>query len=80
MTLKNKRLALVNPSGVVLWTAETGLQAAAAPLFMGGGSCLIRHFVEYDPARVTINGDINATAKGYERLAEAALRKSRVIV
>ena len=47
---------------------------------MGGGSCLIRHFVEYDPARVTINSDINATAKGYERLAEAALRKSRVIV
>ena len=47
---------------------------------MGGGSCLIRHFVEYDPARVIINGDINATAKGYERLAEAALRKNRVIV
>ena len=47
---------------------------------MGGGSCLIRHFVECDPARVTINGDINATAKGYERLAEAALRRSRVIV
>ena len=42
---------------------------------MGGGSCLIRHFVEYDPARITINGDINATAKGYERLAEAALRR-----
>ena len=47
---------------------------------MGGGSCLIRHFVEYDPARVTINGDMNATAKGYERLAEAALRRSRVII
>ena len=47
---------------------------------MGGVSCLIRHFTEYDPARVTINGDINATAKGYERLAEAALRRSRVIV
>ena len=46
----------------------------------GGGSCLIHHFTEYDPARVTINGDINATAKGYERLAEAALRRSRVIV
>ena len=47
---------------------------------MGGGSCLIRNFVEYDPARVTINGDICATAKGYERMAEAALRKSKVIV
>ena len=43
---------------------------------MGGGGCLIRHFVEYDPARVTINSDIHATAKGYERLAEAALRRS----
>ena len=43
---------------------------------MGGGSCLIRHFVEFDPARVTINSDIHATAKGYERLAEAALRRS----
>ena len=42
---------------------------------MGGGGCLIRNFIDYDPARVRINGDINATAKGYERLAEAALRK-----
>ena len=42
---------------------------------MGGGNCLVRNFVEFDPARVTINSDINATAKGYERLAEAALRK-----
>ena len=47
---------------------------------MGGGSCLIRHFVEYDPARVTINSDINATAKGYERLAEAALRRHGSVV
>ena len=42
---------------------------------MGGGGCLIRNFVDYDPARVRINSDINATAKGYERLAEAALRR-----
>ena len=42
---------------------------------MGGGGCLIRNFVDYDPARVRITSDINATAKGYERLAEAALRK-----
>ena len=42
---------------------------------MGGGSCLIRNFAKYDPNRVTINSDICATAKGYERLAEAALRK-----
>ena len=43
---------------------------------MGGGSCLIRNFTEYDPARVTINSYVCATAKGYERLAEAALHKS----
>ncbi len=42
---------------------------------MGGGSCLIRNFAQVDPNRVTINGDICATAKGYERLAEAALRR-----
>ena len=36
---------------------------------MGGGSCLIRNLAEYDPARVTINDDICATAKGYELLA-----------
>ena len=42
---------------------------------MGGGGCLIRNFVDYDPDRVRINSDINANAKGYERLAEAALRK-----
>ena len=36
---------------------------------VGGGSCLIRNFTEYDPTRVTINGDICATAKGYELLA-----------
>ena len=37
---------------------------------VGGGSCLIRNFAEYDPTRVTINGDICATAKGYELLAQ----------
>lgn len=45
---------------------------------MGGGSCLIRNFAEYDEARVTVNDDICATAKGYERLAENALRKNGV--
>ena len=43
---------------------------------MGGGSCLIKNFAEYDEARVTVNDDICATAKGYERLAENALRKN----
>ena len=40
---------------------------------VGGGSCLIKNFAEYDPARVTINGDICATAKGYELLAQRTL-------
>ena len=39
----------------------------------GGGSCLIKNFAEYDPARVTINGDICATAKGYELMAQKTL-------
>ena len=40
---------------------------------MGGGSCRIRNFLEYDPGRVTINSDICATAKGYELLARRSL-------
>ena len=40
---------------------------------VGGGSCLIKNFAEYDLARVTINGDICATAKGYELLAQRSL-------
>ena len=39
----------------------------------GGGSCLIKNFAEYDPTRVTINGDICATARGYELLAQRSL-------
>ena len=42
---------------------------------VGGGGCLIRHFAEADPARVIVNDDINATAKGYEYLARLALRR-----
>lgn len=40
---------------------------------VGGGSCLIKNFAEYDPARVTINSDICATARGYELLAQRTL-------
>ena len=40
---------------------------------VGGGSCLIRNFAELDPARVTINSDLCATAKGYELLAQRTL-------
>ena len=43
---------------------------------MGGGSCLIKNFADYDKSRVTVNDNICATAKGYERLAENALRKN----
>ena len=42
---------------------------------VGGGGCLIRYFAEADPARVIVNNDINATAKGYEYLARLALRR-----
>lgn len=40
---------------------------------VGGGGALIKNFAEYDPSRVTINDDICATAKGYERMAEMKL-------
>ena len=43
---------------------------------LGGGGCLIKNFAQYDRERVTINGDICATAKGYEVLAEAKLKKN----
>ena len=43
--------------------------------FMGGGACLIRHFGQVDPQRIVILDDIQATAKGYQRLAAKALRK-----
>ena len=46
---------------------------------VGGGGCLIRNFGQYDPSRVTIIGDIHASAKGYEYLAERRLqREARV--
>jgi len=40
---------------------------------VGGGGCLIENFTDYDPARVTVNTDICATAKGYELLASGKL-------
>ena len=42
---------------------------------VGGGGCLIRNFGQYDPNRVTIIGDIHASAKGYEYLAERRLQR-----
>ena len=42
---------------------------------VGGGSCLIKNFGQYDAERVTIVDDISATAKGYEVLAERKFHK-----
>ena len=42
---------------------------------VGGGGCLVRNFGQYDETRVTILDDICATAKGYEYLAHASLRR-----
>ena len=46
--------------------------------FMGGGVCLVRHFGKADSQRIVIIDDIQATAKGYQRLAAKALRKRGV--
>ena len=42
---------------------------------VGGGGCLVRNFGQYEESRVTIIDDLCATAKGYEYLAYASLRK-----
>lgn len=42
---------------------------------VGGGGCMVRNFGEYQADRVTIVDDICATAKGYEYLALATLRR-----
>ena len=43
---------------------------------VGGGGCLVKNFADYDESRVTINEDICATAKGYEYMANARMRKA----
>ena len=54
---------------------EYGYDEKTMRLFVvGGGSCLVRNFGSYDPQLVTINSDIHANAKGYERLAYERLR------
>jgi len=47
---------------------------------VGGGSCLVRNFGEFDKNCVMINDDICATAKGYEYLAELNLRRNGGVV
>lgn len=55
---------------------EYGYDEKAMRLFVvGGGSCLVHNFGQYDPQLVTINSDIHANALGYERLAYERLRK-----
>ena len=46
--------------------------------FVGGGSCLIKNFAEYDRDRVYIIDDICATAKGYEFLMSQKLYRKAV--
>lgn len=62
-------------SGIMRRLREHEYDAGLMKLYiMGGGSCLIKNFSRYDPERVEINGDIHATAKGYEALAKYKLR------
>ena len=64
--------------GIMRRLREHGYDPGQMRLYaMGGGSCLIRNFGQYDPERVTINSDIHATAKGYETLAAHKLRGGR---
>jgi len=42
---------------------------------VGGGSCMVKYFGQYDAGRVVINDDVCATAKGYEHLAALRARK-----
>ena len=54
-------------AGIFRKLREHGYDARVMRLYiLGGGGCLVRNFGEYDKNRVTVNGDIRATAKGYE--------------
>jgi plasmid segregation protein ParM len=60
--------------GIFRRLQEHGYNSQLMKLYVvGGGGALIRNFAEYKPDRVTINGDICATAKGYERMVEMKL-------
>ena len=60
--------------GIMRRLREHGYDSELMKLYvMGGGSCLVKNFGEYDSNRVTINEDICATAKGYEYLASKKL-------
>ena len=47
---------------------------------VGGGSCMVKNFGEYDASRVMINDDICATATGYELLSAQKMQKKGDLV
>ena len=70
----SRMLVLIVVRSIMRRLREHEYNPALMKLYVvGGGGCLIRNFTEFDPSRVTINDDICATAKGYERLAERKL-------
>jgi plasmid segregation protein ParM len=63
-------------TGIFRRLREHGYDPRLMKLYVvGGGGCLIRNFAEYDESRVTVNDDICATAKGYERMLEVKLQR-----
>lgn len=63
-------------TGIFRRLREHGYDPRLTKLYVvGGGGCLIRNFAEYDESRVTVNDDICATAKGYERMLEVKLQR-----
>lgn len=63
--------------GIFRRLREHGYDSKLMRLYVvGGGGCLIRNFGSFDENRVTINDDICATAKGYERMLEMKLIRS----
>lgn len=46
---------------------------------VGGGSCMVKNFGEYDASRVMINDDICATAKGYELLSAQKMQRKAIL-
>ena len=63
--------------GIFRILREHGYDSKLMKLYIvGGGGCMIRNFAEYDESRITVNDDICATAKGYERMLEMKLIKN----
>ncbi len=63
--------------GIFRRLREHGYDSKLMKLYIvGGGGCMIRNFAEYNERRITVNDDICATAKGYERMLEMKLIKN----